>query len=126
MSVERYIAKVGASIDKDGTEVPEQVFAAEYDFGDDLASMIKRSSETVVFANAKAQLTTSLRRVIRIAGERDNSTTKSIQEFVDKWVPGVVTRVAKDPVTTATNAVAIMTDEQKAAFTEILRKELGK
>lgn len=123
-----YVAKIGAhttTVDGVETEVAEQSFSAEYDFGADLKEMQKKvNNDDTVYKAAKAQFIIGLRRIIRAAGEAEGSTPESIQEKVSKWVPSVVTRVPKDPVQQALSAITGMNDEQKAALKAALKDDL--
>lgn len=123
-----YVAKIGAhTVEVDGveTEVAEQVFQAEYDFGETLKELrAVVNNDDTIYKAAKGTFIIGLRRIIRAAGEVEGSTPKSIQAKVSSWIPSVITRVPKDPVQQALTAIEGMSQEQKAALKEALKGDL--
>lgn len=86
---------------------------ASYDFGDDLASAVKKTSEAVVFTNyvqsAKITLQAGMRRALKDG--------KDPLAFVSGFVPGIATaRAAVDPVIAMKAKFTGMTKAERAEF----------
>jgi hypothetical protein len=90
-----------------------------YDFGDDLASMVKRFGDTVVYNAAVDAMKIALQGFVRnrLARTGDNRMSdEAIRKDKDAWKPGTRT-VSRDPVkkmAKLSEAVKKLTEDEKA------------
>lgn len=88
----------------------------EYDFGKDLTEMIAKFGERVVYDLAVDSAVIRLQSLLRSALERDLNP----QEVANRWIPGVKTAAARDPLAAIKAAYAAMSPEEKKAFLQQL------
>ena len=106
--VTQITAKVGR-----GDEAKSVAF--EYEFGDDLASAIKKFTEKVVFANWTASVTIGAQNYARAMLKADKSAAEIIKAMKEVWKPGL-RAPAKSPVEKAQGLFDSLTPEQQNAL----------
>lgn len=104
--------------DDDGNALEPQILSAEYNFGENLAEAIELFGEEIVHAHFTAHAVVSLQSRMRSAAKQG----QDVQEEVDKWKPGQVTRRGKTPVEKALADFGKMDEAQQAAFIQQLQE----
>lgn len=105
------------------TAVKGQKIDVSYDFGDDLKSATALMTDKVVFAQYRKGARLSLQAFVRGMVTAEKSMAE-ITEALKTWKPGTSERTS-DPLASIKRKLGNMTDEQRAAAKEALRKELG-
>lgn len=98
--------------DEDGNALDPQTLNAEYNFGENLAEAVELFGEDIVHAHFRAHAVVSLQSRMRSAAKQG----LNVQEEINKWKPGQVTRRGKTPVQKALTDFGKMNEEQQAAF----------
>ena len=98
--------------DEDGNALDPQILTADFSFGENLAEAIELFGEEIVHAHFTAHAVVSLQSRMRSAAKQG----LDVQEEVDKWKPGQVTRRGKTPVQKALADFGKMNEDQQAAF----------
>jgi hypothetical protein len=104
--------------DEDGNAVGSQTLTAEYNFGSSLSEATEMFGEDIVLAHFAAHAVVSLQSRMRSAAKQG----LDVQDSVDTWKPGQVTRRGKSPVEKALGAFEKMDEAQQQAFIEQLKE----
>ena len=108
--------------DEDGNKVDSIDLTANYDFGDNIQDACKKYGEDVVHAHFVAHAVVSLQARMRAAAKAG----QDVEEAINNWKPGQVTRRGKSPVEKALGAFDKMDAEQQQAFIAQLKEAAGK
>lgn len=96
----------------------EKSATEQYDFGDNLKSMVEKFNDDVVFTNARANMKVTLQAGLRGCLDKSLSTS----EYAAKFIPGVQTAAAAaDPVASMKVKFATMDKEERKAFLASLK-----
>lgn len=96
----------------------EKEATVNYNFGENLGEMVDLFGEDVVRNYAERQMTIQLQANIRRLLEA-GQTPEQIQEAINRWKPGVITRLVTgggDPLTAALSAFDGMSPDEQQAF----------
>lgn len=108
--------KITAKLGKDGAP-----YEAEYNFGDNLKSMIALYGEDVVYNKAKSAMIVDLQGVMRNS-IKAKKPAKEIAELIAKWKPGV-RKPSKSPVVKVQEHFAkLSVEDRKALLKELAGK----
>lgn len=91
----------------------EKPVEADFDFGENLETMIQKFGAPLVFDHAIGSLRVSLQGFMRSQIDQGKNTSQ-IQEAVKAWVPGK-RKVAKTPAEKLRELLAAMSPEERAA-----------
>jgi hypothetical protein len=89
----------------------------QYDFGEDLAAMVEKFTEPVVFTQARAQM----KIVLQAAMRRRLEAGQPCDDLAEVWKPGVQMERIVDPFAAAKALFATKSDDEKRAFLEELQ-----
>jgi len=107
----------------------ESVTTVQYDFGDNLQDAISKFGEEVIWGRAKSALVIDLqaygRRLLEKKADPENKEEVDIPALMASWKPDTRTTVKQTAVEKATNAIAAMSDEEKAKLLASLQAQLG-
>lgn len=103
------IIEVSAKSTKEGAAPPATI---SYDFGENLAEMVDRFTDSVVHTNARA----NMKVVLQSAMRRRLEAGQDCESLTTDWKPGVQMERIHDPIAAAKAKYATMSDEDKAAF----------
>jgi len=95
-----------------------KVAVINYDFGKDIAEMIKKFGEDVVFTNARGSFKITAQSVMRRYLE-SGLDEKAIAEKMSGWKPGVTLERTIDPVAVLMSKWGSMSEEERS---DVLKK----
>ncbi len=93
---------------------------ATYDMPDDVAGMIEKFGEEVVFSHVKRSMVIALQSFMRSKLDA-GAPAEDIQAAVTEWKPGTK-RAAKSPIERAREEIAKMSPADRAALAKEMRK----
>jgi len=92
-----------------------------YDFGKDLAEMVKKFGEDVTFTNARGSMKITAQSAMRRYIE-NGKTQEEITTLMAAWKPGVAIERTVDPVAMLQSKWGSMTEEEKADVLKRLKQ----